>query len=91
MTPTFPFPIATNPSDSACATTREREPLPLERRFKLIVDAIYAQQADETLWSTGRNHTADHRTQSLRWLHAVAETGDLNAFEKIVKQQKGDI
>lgn len=62
-----------------------------DKRLRLVLAAVDAQADDETLWCTGAPVGEAYIAQSLRWIHSVAETGDMAAFENIVKQSKGDV
>ncbi|RJP50499.1 MAG: hypothetical protein C4586_05810 [Anaerolineaceae bacterium] len=56
-----------------------------------VLKAVEAQAEDETLWCTDVTVAEAYMQQSLRWLHALIEENDMEAFRKIVSQSKGDI
>lgn len=65
---------------------------PLLTKWRLnVLKAVEAQAEDETLWCTDVTVAEAYIQQSLRWLHALIEDNDMDAFKRIVSQSKGDI
>jgi hypothetical protein len=60
-------------------------------RLKMIHEAVNAQAEDETLWLMDQTIGEAYLTQSLRWLHRVIESGDMEALAKIIAQSKDEI